>query len=376
MQFAKRLFGVVVATQLLLAVPAAAHPQAEKPANVPKKDAEETAKKPQQAAVFAFDTTAPDWAQVKRLLDDSVDNPTNREANLKQLAKATSQTRWVNAAPGHIVIVYSFFRGDSTAIARVKVDEKARELLVAEQFRDVLKVAQNLAGGQQTERAGEPLPIQLSLTPYVLELPRAEVQFTASIEKTDTNREPPKQDPRWVVVLDFTSGATPTNANTATITTLTGPREAWSISANVAVGQLKQLQLDDKAESFGLKDKPGSFFISFNYIPVGDAILPARRWRDAVQFLAMLKASNRPTDAYGLGIGLRPGVFGAKKAPSILQIFDTVTPFLAVTRTRVTGTNAAGQTEAGHRTDFVVGLSLDIKKGVEWTTKKKEGAKE
>lgn len=346
-----------------------------KPAKAAKQAAEETQIKP---IVHGFDVNSPDWTTAdtggKALIAKAVNHPETREDVVKALAKLPSTTRWVDAGPGQLVVVYSFYRSNTGEIVRVKVDENEREPLVAQQLRDVLKVAQNVSGGLQTTEATTP-PIQISQTPYTLQLHRAEVQFTGTIQKADTNSPEPKDNPRWIVVLDFTAGGKDTNAATATITTLTGPREAWSFSANAPIGQLKQLKLDDKAESLGLKDKPGEFYVSFNYLPRGDALLPPHEWADALQFLAMLKTSKRPTDSYGFGIGLRPGIFTAKKWPSILQIFDTITPFAAVTRTRLTGTDASGATQTGHRTDLVLGLSLDIKKGVEWTTKKSDGEK-
>jgi hypothetical protein len=303
-------------------------------------------------------------------LDQAYDKPGDRESIIKSLGDMASETRWVGAKKGAVAWVYTFFRGDGTTTVRVKFDEAPRELLVAQQFREVLKIAQNVRGGVQTEPAVQ--PIQMSRAQYILKLQRSTLTVSGTIEagKGEDQDKSTLKDPDWIVVLDFTGGGETTNAKTASTSIITGDREGWSISANVPVGNVKQLSIDKEAKSIGLTDKPGAFYVAFDWAPWGDAYKTPTQWREAVQFLAMLKASNKPGDSFGVGVGLRPGTLTAIKIPKLLQIFDTFTPFVAVTRTRIPATGTATtRSSLGYRNDVVVGLSLDIKKGVEWTQK-------
>jgi hypothetical protein len=119
-----------------------------------------------------------------------------------------------------------------------------------------------------------------------------------------------------------------------------------------------------------------------NFAPLGDALRPPANWREAITIKALLKASRRPSDSFGIGIGLRSGYFANSPVLSrysFLQIFDTLSPYIAYTRTRVEEEqkNDAG-TQKVHfkRNDWVIGISLDLEKALEFVKGGDDGGEE
>ena len=153
----------------------------------------------------------------------------------------------------------------------------------------------------------------------------------------------------------------------------TGPREAWSFSADVPLSTLGDVKVDDAAKNTELAKTPDAFYVGLNFVPIGDVLQPPSSIGEAFQFKVLLKASRRPSDSFGVGIGLRSGYFSKHsrlKNYALLQIFDTLAPYVAYTRTRdqQTKKNAAGEDEIIRfkRNDVVIGISLDITKALDF----------
>jgi hypothetical protein len=311
--------------------------------------------------VYAFPS-----ATARATLDDVINGVKTPQQGLAALETLSSSTRLVDATKGDIVWVYAFFRSNGTKAVDVKFKEIPRQLLITRQFRKVLQLASKIAGVAAAQE-----PIAVSITQYELELPRAELTITGKIVAAGVAAPAPDEDPRWIVVLDFTGGGEDVNAATVSATILTGTREAWAFSADAPISGIADVGVDDKAENIELADTPDAFYVGLNYLPFGDVLKPPSSVGEAFQFKLLLKATRRPSDSFGVGVGLRSGYFSNHarfKKNTLLQIFDTLAPYIAYTRTRdqQEETNAAGETELVRfkRNDVVIGISLDITKAL------------
>jgi hypothetical protein len=321
----------------------------------------------EKAAIRGFEA-----ADVKPILDRLTANPPATAASvLADLANEKSLTRFVNGTKGDVVWIYCFYRiesGPVDKIAIVKIAEEPRRTLFAEQFGDVVKLFQAagaIAGNVEVVRYQ-----------YRLKHERAKLSIAASIgPEDDSDGEPPTREPQWIVVVDFTNGgASATNLGGHTEDFLTGPREAWSFSADVPLTSFDDVEVDEEFENIDLAETPADFYVGLNYAPFGDALLPPRRLRDAFTLKALLKASSKPSDSLGVGIGLRSGYFSASptlRKITFLQILDTLSPYVAYTRTKV---EEDQKDEAGNvtgtlkfkRNDWTFGISLNLDRALQF----------
>lgn len=131
---------------------------------------------------------------------------------------------------------------------------------------------------------------------------------------------------------------------------ITGPKEHWYLSADMPVSNIKQLSYDATKNKVIEKEKPASFYLGINY-KVGDVV--AGQFNDHlgnIIFKFMLKASSKPTESFGLGVGY--------------SFNDFVDVFIARVRTK-DDTNT-GENTLGHTDSTVYGISFNISKGIEW----------
>jgi hypothetical protein len=295
---------------------------------------------------------------------------------LEQLGQIPSSLRFDGSTKGDTIRVYCFFyRGtDDKNNAQVRVREKARQPLVVEQFRTLLQVFSAVAASE----AEAVDPIKVQSFPYTLTLPRANVTITAEVNQKPFSTKPENDSKaQWVVVFDFTDqGQEDANAPRTAETIKTGPQEQWSISADVPLSTVGDVKVDKKGENIELAKTPDAFYAGLNFTPFGDVLRDPASFREAVTFKALLKASRRPSDSFGIGIGIRPGLFA--NAPAIFQILDTLSPYVAYVRTRVeeNQTDAAGKTTKVRfkRNDLTIGISLDINKALDFVKGKGDGS--
>lgn len=351
--------------------------------NLPVLGAEEKPK----AAVYGFPAEVGGQpSEAKEILDQFEAQTITGDDAVKQLADlTTSSLRFVGSHKGQIVRIYCFYREEAPDPATgrfrtiaLKIDEKRRDPLVADQFRTLVKLVDAFG---QPAGAGE---MKFERFQYKLKLERATLDITAqlTLEPKD-NPIAAAGQPHWLVIFDFTNGGGKTNADPTTATVLTGRREPWSISADVPIASLNDVEVDDEFSNVELKETPETFYAGFNWAPFGDAIKPPETLMQALTIKALLKASRRPSDSFGLGIGLRSGFFANHPSMSKLpfvQIFDTLSPYVAYTRTRVEEEqkDADGNTTKVHfkRNDWVVGISLDIERALDFVKKAGDGDEE
>lgn len=356
-----RLLYIVV--MLIIAVaPLAADdpPQAAKPAEGEAPKAAATT-----AAVYAFRAGGGADTILKNLEGGSIDGATA----LDQLSKLDTVKRWTGVTRNDVVEIWAFYRKVSDKTLTIDIKEEPRETLFIQQLGDLVKIATSLGG-----LAAQP-PIQVRKTYYKLKHVRADLTVTASIGDKETPIKPSTGTaPAGIIVIDLTGNGKPANASTGSISVVTGPREGWSISADVGLNRLNELKVTEKNGLVLKEEKPSTFYASFNYLPRGDLFLPPKDIKEAVFVKILLSASRTPTSAYGLGIGLRPGYFAARfPQQSFLHILDTVSPFVAAISLRHDEVDEAGVAHRGDRKiDVQAGISLDLKTAAGWLKPKKE----
>lgn len=295
------------------------------------------------------------------LLNDLANVPESAFVDKKSL-------RFDGSRKGDVIRVYCFYREDGNKQAEVRIKEEPRQPIVVGQLKVLARLISAIAAG--LPEAGLP-PVVMEKFDYTTTLKRATLSVSAEIKDNPQGQVGgggANNDVKWVVVFDFTKTDDGKNAPKTVASVLTGPREAWSISADVPVGTIGDVNFDDKGENIELADTPDAFYAGFNYALAGDVARPPSRFLEAVTVKGLLKASRRPSDSFGIGIGLRPGLF--RNAHPLLQIFDTLSPYVAYTRTRVEENqdNADGTTTKVRfkRNDITVGISLDITKALDF----------
>lgn len=130
-----------------------------------------------------------------------------------------------------------------------------------------------------------------------------------------------------------------------------GPREIFYLTADMPVSQVKQVQYDKASNTVTEKDTPSTFYFGFNITPFGDAATNYRA--DSVlenlSLKLLAKASSRPSESTGIGIGYR------------LSMFDF---FVAHMRTQDDPNVSSG----GATSSTAYGISFNISKAVDWMT--------
>lgn len=129
---------------------------------------------------------------------------------------------------------------------------------------------------------------------------------------------------------------------------VTGPEENWYLSADLPVTNITQLSYDSGSSQVVEKEKPASFYIGLNYKTgdVYDDYHEKDKYKN-ITFKLLFKASSRPTESMGIGIG---------------YAFRTVEVFAARIRTQ----DDDHSRDLGNSYSNVYGISLDISKGVSW----------
>jgi hypothetical protein len=322
------------------------------------------------AETFGFQVDASaSVIQILQQVEGTRDIPTAVAA----LKKLPSKSRWVGATRGDVVTIYSFhhWSDENKRHASVSVDEVARALHVADQLGDLMKVE----SGLRSAISGGTEEFMVSKTDYILKEVRATLTIKGKVEKGSAGPGTAAPKPAsWIVVLDFTAGGSATDATEASFVATTGPREPWSISANVPLKSSSDVKLNSDSTGIALKEaKPASFYVGFDYT-FGDVLSTPKTFSEAATIKVLLKGSRAPLDSYGAAFALRGG-FWSEIVPklNVLHIFDTVTPFIGLTRTRVSeDAKDAGGTLIqmhGRSTDILWGLSFDIKNAIDWVQK-------
>jgi len=107
--------------------------------------------------------------------------------------------------------------------------------------------------------------------------------------------------------------------SSSSVTLITGDTEHWFASIDVPLSSADELKYDSATSQLVEKEVPSSYYIGFNYM-IGDVLSDDLSWTDKLTGKIMLKASSRPLESVGLGLGYRLNElkFGSKKLGSTM----------------------------------------------------------
>lgn len=97
------------------------------------------------------------------------------------------------------------------------------------------------------------------------------------------------------------------------VTVLTGPTEHWFLGLDLPVTDQKTLKYDSATGTLKPRDKDSQLYVSLNYL-LGDVLVDVdediglrsqRKWTDDLAVKFFVKASSRPMDSAGVGLGYR-----------------------------------------------------------------------
>lgn len=129
-----------------------------------------------------------------------------------------------------------------------------------------------------------------------------------------------------------------------------GPEEHFYITADMPITNVKQLTYDDKSGEVIEKEKPGAFYIGVNG-RWGDLYTEynGKEWYKNLSIKGLFKASKKPGESIGIGIGYNFEVFEL----FIAQIWTKDDEDISGLK--------IGATDA-----TVVGISFNLSRGAEW----------
>ncbi len=134
-----------------------------------------------------------------------------------------------------------------------------------------------------------------------------------------------------------------------------GPEEGGYLSADIPIGDIKQLKYDTATNTVVERGTPSSIYLGINYKPFGDVYseYEVTDYKNNFAVKLMFKASSKPGNSYGVGLAYS---------------FDIAEVFVARIRTK--SDPSIPETTRGYKDSTVVGVSFNVSKGIDWLTKK------
>ena len=271
-----------------------------------------------------------------------------------------SSSRWVSNH-NDLLHVYVFYRGEAPLVTR---HEDPRRTRLATDLSTLLKLA--AAIGTKNEAGGGQPVTECRRVTFALENERASLKITAtqSVLPADPAVAPPAFTGSEVGAVPTKESPKPTESpktkeQKAEFVLTTGPKEHWFLAAEVPVKRMNELKFDQASGMLATKQTPAQFYVSLDYTAgdlLRDAAMPHSVWSDVV-LKALFRASKKPFESFGFGLGLR-GKYGLN--------FDTVSPFVAYLATRTDPAEAG--TIAAHKltTTFQFGVSFNLDQALAW----------
>jgi hypothetical protein len=150
----------------------------------------------------------------------------------------------------------------------------------------------------------------------------------------------------------------------AATTLITGPKEHLALGVDLPVTKAKSLKYDSTSQTLRPQDTNPQLYISANYL-FGDVLEKPENLKPLERFelKALVLASRRPLDSYGVGLGYRVG--GIK----LLGVLDLkgVTVFGGYFVTSADQvTNGTPELNQGKKRGWRAGVSYDLGTGLDW----------
>jgi hypothetical protein len=273
---------------------------------------------------------------------------------------ARSSLRWISTKGDKVEIYLLRSRGRQ---GRVDVKEDPRSTRLSSDFVTLAELAQKIVAAAAF--AGQPsAPPIYSFTyrEFVLAKTRATLKVVGSQLPEKTSHAVP----------DTASNRdTSSKPDSLTLSLITGPKEHFFLSANVANTTAHQFKYDETKQSLQPVAKPKEFFVGIDYT-IGDILDDSkqsrlRSFRDGLYVGLTLEGSSRPFNQLGVSLGFRHNPLG-------FVTFDAVSPYIAIIwarSDRLSGSPASPNIDYKYGKGKVVyGLSLNLDKALGWVSSK------
>jgi hypothetical protein len=239
---------------------------------------------------------------------------------LEKMQKEAS-TRWLSRR-GDELMVMTFFVGESIPVIHVR--EAARETRLTSDLRTMVQVVAGL--------------------PTITGVPKGRCII----------RRHPLMKERATVTVSATQ-----EARADSIELTTGPKEHWYLSADVPLTRTTVLDFDPESGAFET-EQPSTFYLGVNFL-VGDVLSERRRWFEDLGVKALVKASRRPLDSYGVALTWRGSLF----RPLGLD-FNLIAPYVGWVSERQDEPEENGSARQGHEADWLMGISFNLDVVLGW----------
>jgi hypothetical protein len=136
---------------------------------------------------------------------------------------------------------------------------------------------------------------------------------------------------------------------------VTGPPERWSLSANVVLNDIEEVQFNDSSSALETKDTPQEFLVGLDFwFP--ELGTPSKT---RLGLKLMVEASRRPSSTIGLALTLRGNLWGLDTT--------TISPFIGAVRIRNDEVvDGAARRDSRASIELAAGLSFNLAKALEW----------
>ena len=228
---------------------------------------------------------------------------------------------------------------DKRCVAAVKFTETARNSVIED---DIAALTKKILKASGDRKDNDPCP---------KELDKRKLTGTAS--------HVPKFDRSTIKVVAMSTA----EAEIAGQTIYYGPEEHLSLGIDLPVNNRKVLKYDETSQSLQPKDDAPQVYLSLNYT-IGDLLEAPSGLKNRLSVKVMARASRRPLDSYGVGIGVK--LDGMMPLGVELKGFSI---FGGYFRTRVDAiTDGAVQVNEGSKNSWRAGISYDLGTGLKWAS--------
>lgn len=205
-----------------------------------------------------------------------------------------------------------------TGVSKAKLKEEKRKSRISEDLATIVKIASEISDIKAAKAVPQPQC----------------VEYTQGYKRTKIE----------VRTLDAS------DKELSSHTLIAGPAEHFYLSADMPVTSIKQLSYDSGTNSVIEKEKPASFYLGIN-AKVGDVFTnyPVKEFYKDISFKALVKASSKPSESMGLGIG-----YNFK----VMEVF--------VARVWTKDDESVGGTSLGNTPSTIFGVSFNLTKGLNW----------
>jgi hypothetical protein len=155
-------------------------------------------------------------------------------------------------------------------------------------------------------------------------------------------------------------------------TVITGPVEHWFLGLDLPVTSQKTLKYDSATQTLKPREKDAQFYLSLNYL-LGDVLADMGddsnwgKWKEHISIKLFVRASSRPFDSAGVGLGFKLPDFRSEKVDLGLSALSLYGGYFWTKQDELK--DGAPDLNGGRDAQWRVGVTFDLEsmiKAVKW----------